>query len=94
MEDPLSQEKDQQRALVDRLRRIEGQVRGLQRMIEEGRECEDILPQLSAVISATKRVATLLALCSMTQRLRRAIEDGSDPHSAVADLLELLSRLP
>ncbi len=35
-----------------RLRRIEGQVRGLQRMIEEGRDCHDILTQLSGVRSA------------------------------------------
>src|SRR5680860_1133464 len=34
--------------VVNRLRRVEGQVRGLQRMIEEGKDCEDVLNQLSA----------------------------------------------
>ena len=38
--------------VLKRLRRIEGQVRGLQRMIEEGRDCHDILTQLSGVRSA------------------------------------------
>ncbi|CAM3516935.1 metal-sensing transcriptional repressor [Deinococcus frigens] len=38
--------------VLKRLRRIEGQVRGLQRMIEEGRDCHDILIQLSGVRSA------------------------------------------
>ncbi len=38
--------------ILKRLRRIEGQVRGLQRMIDEGRDCHDILIQLSGVRSA------------------------------------------
>ena len=38
--------------ILNRLRRIEGQVRGLQRMIEEGRDCHEILTQLAGVRSA------------------------------------------
>lgn len=38
------------------LRRIEGQVRGLQRMIEEDRDCKEIISQIAAVRSALKRV--------------------------------------
>lgn len=44
--DPQSQK------VITRLRRIEGQVRGLQRMIEEGRDCHEILTQLAGVRSA------------------------------------------
>ena len=36
-------------AVLTRLRRVEGQVRGIQRMLEDGRECEDVLTQLTAV---------------------------------------------
>ena len=46
---PLS---DTDEKVLKRLRRIEGQVRGLQRMIEEGRDCHDILIQFSGVRSA------------------------------------------
>jgi CsoR family transcriptional regulator, copper-sensing transcriptional repressor len=35
--------------VLTRLRRVEGQVRGIQRMLEEGRECEDVLTQLTAI---------------------------------------------
>lgn len=42
--------------LIRRLRRIEGQVRGLQKMIEEGRYCVDILTQVDAVTAALARV--------------------------------------
>ncbi|MCD6351221.1 MAG: metal-sensitive transcriptional regulator [Armatimonadetes bacterium] len=81
-------------SLIDRLKRIEGQVRGVQRMVEQGRSCAEILPQLSAVLAATKRVALLLAFCSIDERLEEAVEAGSDPREAVSDLLELLTRLP
>lgn len=43
-----------QQNVISRLKRIEGQVRGLQRMVNEGQECEDILVQVRAVSSALK----------------------------------------
>jgi DNA-binding FrmR family transcriptional regulator len=82
------------RAAYDRLRRIEGQVRGLQKMIADGRGCTEVLTQLSAVMSATKRVASLVAYCSMSERVTDAVREGKDPDAAVSDLLDLLARLP
>jgi DNA-binding FrmR family transcriptional regulator len=46
--------------LLKRLKRIEGQVRGIERMIEEGRDCESIITQLGAVRSAIESVGVLL----------------------------------
>jgi len=46
--------------LLKRLRRIEGQVRGLQKMIDEGRDCESIMTQLVAVRAAIEGVGTLV----------------------------------
>ena len=46
--------------MLTRLRRIEGQVRGLQRMVGDGRECEDVLTQLMAVRSGLEQVSLLL----------------------------------
>jgi DNA-binding FrmR family transcriptional regulator len=46
--------------ILNRLARIEGQVRGLQRMIEQGKQCEEILAQLAAVKSALDGVGTHL----------------------------------
>ncbi len=47
--------------LIKRLKRIEGQVRGVQRMVDEDRACVDILEQLSAINEAVRRVSVLLA---------------------------------
>ena len=46
--------------LINRLKKIEGQTRGLQKMIEEGRDCENILTQLAAVRSAIENVGALV----------------------------------
>jgi DNA-binding FrmR family transcriptional regulator len=48
---------DDKAALIKRLHRIEGQVRGIERMVEEDRYCIDILTQLSAVTTALESVA-------------------------------------
>lgn len=46
------------KALRDRLARAEGQIRGISRMIEEQRSCEDVVTQLLAVRTAIERIAT------------------------------------
>jgi DNA-binding FrmR family transcriptional regulator len=47
--------------ITNRLKRIEGQIRGLQRMVEEGRDCEAVLTQLMAARAALDRVGLLVA---------------------------------
>jgi DNA-binding FrmR family transcriptional regulator len=59
--------------VLNRLRRIEGQVRGLQRMIEEGNSCESVLTQLSAVKSALDRVGIHL----ISHRMRECLDVGA-----------------
>ena len=56
----MSQEAISQDLLLKRLKRIEGQVRGIQRMIEGGRDCEGIITQLAAVRSAIEGVGSLV----------------------------------
>ena len=53
-------ESDPREKMLKRLRRLEGQIRGIQTMIEEGRECYDILTQIMAVRAALEGVAFIL----------------------------------
>lgn len=62
--------------LINRLRRVEGQSRGLQRMIETGRSCEEIFTQLAATKAALDRVGVLLISLKMRECLVE--EAGSD----------------
>jgi CsoR family transcriptional regulator, copper-sensing transcriptional repressor len=57
--------------ILNRLARIEGQVRGLQRMIEQGKDCEEILAQLAAAKSALERVGTHL----ISHHMKDCLED-------------------
>ncbi|MFS8523793.1 MAG: metal-sensitive transcriptional regulator [Limnochordales bacterium] len=78
--------------LVARLRRIEGQARGIQRMLEEGRSCEDIVTQLSALRNAVEKVATHVIL----ENLEACILSGQpdiDPKDAVREAKRLMLRL-
>ena len=54
--------------VIKRLRRLEGQVRGLQRLVEEGADCKEIVTQLSAAQSALNRVGFKLMSSAMSER--------------------------
>jgi CsoR family transcriptional regulator, copper-sensing transcriptional repressor len=77
------------RALHNRLRRIEGQVRGLQRMVDEDAYCVDILTQVAAVQTALEQVAVNV----LDAHVRTCVSDavaGPDEEQAEAKLDELM----
>lgn len=77
---------------VRRLRRIEGQIRGLQRMVEEDRYCADILTQVSSAQEALRAVARALMRNHLTHCAAQAIRTGSaEERQAMYDeLLEMI----
>lgn len=80
---------DVQQELLARLRRIEGQARGVQRMVEERRDCAEIIQQLSSIRAATHS-ATLFLLKHHAKECsaRAAKEPGSA--KPIEDLIELM----
>ncbi len=79
--------------LLNRLKRAEGQMRGVQRMIEEGRDCESILQQLTAVRSAVHTASLALARAYATQCLVEA-DDTLQPKQVIDSLMTALGKLP
>jgi len=69
---------DQKAAYLTRLRRIEGQIRGLQRLVEEDVYCIDILTQVSAAKSALQGVAVKLVEDHLTHCVRDAVAGAGD----------------
>ncbi len=69
---------DDKEALRKRLRRVEGQVRGLQRMVEEDRYCIDILEQVSAATKALQAVALVLLDDHLAHCVSDAVRRGGD----------------
>jgi DNA-binding FrmR family transcriptional regulator len=80
------------RQLHDRLRRIEGQVRGLQRMVEEEAYCVEILTQIASIVSASEKVAIILLEDHVEHCVREAIGDGNQADVKVAELAGAVER--
>jgi DNA-binding FrmR family transcriptional regulator len=79
---------------LGRLRRIEGQVQGLQRMIESDAYCVDILLQISAVQGALEQVQKLLLGTHIESCVADALRSGSkgDRQKKIDELLEVFAR--
>jgi CsoR family transcriptional regulator, copper-sensing transcriptional repressor len=82
------------RAVLTRLRRIEGQVRGLQKMVEEERYCADVLMQVSSVQEALRGVSRSLLHNHLKHCAAEAIrsEDPERKEAMYEELLELVFR--
>lgn len=77
-----------------RLNRIEGQVRGLAKMVEEERYCIDVITQIAAVRAALDRVEEELLRDHVTHCVEHAIESGSksDQRKNIAELMDVFGR--
>ncbi len=78
--------------LQRRLRRIEGQVRGIQRMVDEEAYCVDILTQLSSIVSATEQVALLLLRDHVEHCVRGSLAEGKDAEEKIDELTSAVER--
>ena len=82
-----------QKEMLARMRRIEGQARGVQRMIAEDRDCLEILTQLASLRSAAYSAGLALTQSFAVQCLRNGDEQGS-ADEAVRSLVDVLLRAP
>ncbi|SDJ15641.1 metal-sensitive transcriptional regulator [Natribacillus halophilus] len=78
--------------LLNRLKRIEGQVRGVQKMIDEDKYCVDILHQISAIQSAMKKVSVGLMEDHTHHCVVNAIEKGNKEET-IEELMDVMKRM-
>ena len=76
--------------VLNRLRRAEGQLRGIQRMVDEGEECMHIAQQISAVRKALDSAYVRMTVCFMEQELSAKMREGK---GRPADLTQLLGNV-
>ena len=87
LDDPVTQN------ALNRLKNIEGQVRGLQRMVEEDQYCIDILTQISAVRSALNSVGMKILHRHIDTCVSESIKDGGEGRDEmIEELMTILSR--
>lgn len=74
--------------VLNRLRRAEGQLRGIQRMVEEGQPCLDVAGQLAAVRKALDSAYVRMTVCFMEQELQARLAPDAQHASALTAVLE------
>ncbi len=89
---PRNVRQPRKKALLARLSRIEGQVKGVARMVDEDRYCVDILTQLSAVQSALNAVALQLLEDHAHGCVQKAVQNGAGD-AAIDELMDVVRKL-
>ena len=79
--------------LLNRLKRAEGQLRGVQRMIEEGQPCIDIASQMAAVRKALDSTYVRMTVCFMQQELGARLGGGDKGRAQLAEVLDEVQTL-
>jgi CsoR family transcriptional regulator, copper-sensing transcriptional repressor len=79
--------------LMKRMRRIEGQARGIQRLLEENADCEDIVIQLSAMKSALSRVGLMAASCHLSKLMADEVKSGGTGRQAFQQMMDTFLKL-
>jgi DNA-binding FrmR family transcriptional regulator len=84
---------EHQRDVLARLKRIEGQLRGIRKMIEEPRLCIAILQQLAAAEAAIGRVSHVILKFHVEKCVPHSIAQGADEHTeSLAELVDIVDR--
>lgn len=87
----FSEKYESNEEIMRRLKRIEGQIKGIQRMVEEEKPCRDVLTQVSAVRAATNKVGSAI----LEKYYRRSMVDiagGDHPDEAMDELLDTIQK--
>ncbi|MGE6489067.1 metal-sensitive transcriptional regulator [Paenisporosarcina sp. NPDC076898] len=78
------------KTMINRLKRLEGQVRGVIRMMEEGKDCREVVTQLSAVRSASDRTLGLIVAKNLEHCIIEANEKGTSTETAIQEAVSML----
>ena len=89
-----SMKNDTKQSCLKRLGRIEGQVRGVSRMVEDDRYCIDVMTQISAIRAALKRVEEEVLKDHVSHCVEHAIASGdkSDQRQKITELMAVIGR--
>ncbi|MFF2590624.1 metal-sensitive transcriptional regulator [Peribacillus butanolivorans] len=80
------------KSVINRLKRIEGQIKGVLGMMEQGKDCRDIITQLSAARNAIDRTMGVIVSANLEQCVRENIEKGEGTEHLVKEAVNLLIR--
>ena len=82
---------DDKQEILTRLRRMEGQLRGIQRMVDNDKYCIDVLTQISSIIAAAQRVGAIVLKDHINGCVRKALTEGQNSDDAINELVQAVS---
>ena len=82
---------DKEKILV-RLKKMEGQIKGIQKMVEQDKYCVDVLNQLYSIIAATQKVATIILRDHIQGCVRNAVTQNGHGDEYINELVEVVER--
>lgn len=81
-----------QSELLSRLKKIEGQVRGVHKMIQENRDCGDIMTQLAAIKAAVNRVSITVLACHLAEQIKNDLPAGKEVKDSLAEFMTIFKK--
>lgn len=78
--------------IVNRLKRAEGQMRGIQKMMEEGQECYDMMVQLSAVRASIDKIMGIMAGENLKHSLEHPLDDQQAQEAKINQAMQMIER--
>ncbi|MBP1970469.1 DNA-binding FrmR family transcriptional regulator [Virgibacillus natechei] len=76
--------------VMNRMKRAEGQVKGVLKMMEEGKDCKDVISQLSAAKNALDRTSAVIVSKNLEQAVREDQENGGNTEDIINEAVQLL----
>lgn len=76
--------------VIHRVKRIEGQLKGILKMMDEGKDCREVVTQLSAVRSAVDRAAALIVSTNLEKCIREEKANGESAEDLIKEAVNLL----
>ncbi|KJS14303.1 MAG: hypothetical protein JL56_16460 [Desulfotomaculum sp. BICA1-6] len=81
-----------QKDVLSRLRKIEGQVRGVQKMVTDCRDCGDIVIQLAAIKAAINRVGITVLGCHLAEQIDSDLRDNRDLKDSLEEFMGVFKK--
>lgn len=78
--------------IINRLKRSDGQLHGVLKMIEDGKSCEEIVTQLSAVRSSIDRTISLIVSENLVECVQESIKEGNSSEESIQQAIQLLMK--
>lgn len=76
--------------VINRMKRIEGQIRGIQKMMEQKKDCREVVAQMSAARNAIDRTAALVVSQNLERCIREEQENGGNTDDLIKEAVNLL----